>query len=89
MTDNQHEEIKEDKHPVEIKVNKKPVKMPHHKANGLKIKEEAINQGVKIELDFVLSRIIKPGETQVIPDHETVELHKEEGFVAVGGDDNS
>jgi len=74
---------------VEIKVNKKPVLMPSHKATGLQIKEEAKKQGVAIDLDFVLSRRLESGETTVIQNDKTVELHKDEHFVAIAGDDNS
>lgn len=90
MTEEQLKVPGEDKpRSIEIKVNKKPVEMPSEKATGLEIKEQAIRQGVDIKVDFVLSKVLESGETKVVTDDETVELHKGETFVAIAGDDNS
>jgi hypothetical protein len=71
---------------VEIRVNRQPVLMPTHEATGLEIKQTAISQGVDIQLDFLLS---KKGHKHVIPDDESLKLHKNEQFSAVSPDDNS
>lgn len=78
------------KQKVKIKVNTKPVVMVGLKHTGLQIKQAAIAQGVKIELDFVLSVIRGHGNKgKVVGDNETITLHDDLCFTAVADDDNS
>ncbi|MGE2721221.1 multiubiquitin domain-containing protein [Mycolicibacterium celeriflavum] len=75
--------------PVEVQVNNRPVRLPDHKVTGLEIKQAAIEQGVHIELDFVLSELRKNHPAQVVGDTDTVTVTKNSRFTAVAGDDNS
>jgi hypothetical protein len=85
------EAVKQDqeKHPVEISVNKKAVTVQGPKATGLQIKEAAIAQGVRIELTFQLSEEFPGHKAKIIGDSDVVTVHKGSIFVAVAGDDNS
>jgi len=69
--------------PVEIEVNNQPVEMPSHTETGLAIKEKA-----GVPADFIL--YIKHGkQLDEVSDNETIELHHEEKFIAVSGQDVS
>jgi hypothetical protein len=74
---------------VDIIVNKKSVEMGTKRANGLQIKQTAIAQGVQIEAEFQLFRLLGGGQRKLIGDTDEVELHKGEEFAATAGDDNS
>jgi hypothetical protein len=76
-------------HPVEIRVNRKPVVVSQHEVTGLQIKEAAIAQGVKIQLSFQLSEELGHHQTRIVGDAETVHVHEGSRFLAVHGDDNS
>jgi hypothetical protein len=76
-------------HEVEIKVNRKPVKIVGPTATGLQIKEAAIAAGIQIELSFQLSEKLPHRETRIIGDTDVVEVHHGLHFTAVAGDDNS
>ena len=76
-------------HDVEISVNGKPVRVPGPKDTGLQIKQAAIDQGVKIKLDFVLSEELGDRKTKLIGDTDEVTVHPDARFVAVASDDNS
>lgn len=76
---------------VVIYVNgeKNPVKITRGEHTGLEIKEAAIEQGVKIQRDFILSLVKGPGETQIIGDQDTVKVKRGQHYVAIADDDNS
>jgi hypothetical protein len=74
---------------VEIFVNEQPVKIERGENTGLEIKQAAIAQGAKIQLDFVLSLETRHGETQIIGDSDPVKVKKGQHFVAIADDDNS
>lgn len=74
---------------VEIFVNDKPVKITRGVHTGLEIKEAAIEQGVNIKLDFVLSLEKGHGETEIIGDKDKVTVKPGQHYVAVADDDNS
>ena len=74
---------------VHIIVNKKPVVMDDKSVTGLQIKEAALAQGVAIELDFQLARLVGGDQRKIIGDNDRVELHEGEKFAATAGDDNS
>lgn len=76
------------KRSVTIKVNRNDVKMPRRRATGLEIKQTAINQGVKIQLDFLLYRIVD-GQQVPVRDNERLTLHECEEFRCLAPDDNS
>jgi hypothetical protein len=76
-------------HTVTVTVNKHPVRLTHREATGLQIKQAAIAQGVRIELDFVLSELREHRPAQVIGDTDIVRITEHSRFSAVAGDDNS
>ena len=70
---------------IVVSVNGHQVSVPH-KISGEGLKQAAIDQGVPIELDFVLFR--KHGhDYEQIADDETIEAHKGEEFRCVAPDD--
>jgi len=84
----QSEQVGAEARHITIEVNHQPVRMAGDDATGLQIKEAAIAQGVRIDLDFVLSR--KHGDKWiVVADEEHLELRKGEEFNATAPDDNS
>lgn len=74
---------------VTIFVNDNPVKITRGEHTGLEIKQAAIEQGVKIQLDFVLSLEKGNGETQIIGDSDKVKVKRGQHYVAIADDDNS
>ena len=74
---------------VTIHVNEKPVKLLGHVYTGLQIKEAAIAQGVKIELDFVLSEELSHDRTRIIADDQRVAVTSKIRFDAIPNDDQS
>ena len=72
-----------------IEVNSKPVKIDTPAATGLEIKQAAMDQGVKIQLDFHLTVLAEDGKEDFVADDQTVTLHYGQKFYAVDGDDNS
>ena len=77
------------KHEAHITVNDQAVVLPRGKESGLQIKQAAINAGVPIQIDFVLSEVRPNGEQKVIPDDREVEVKDGDEFWAIPGDDNS
>jgi hypothetical protein len=73
---------------VTIEVNRKPVRIAGHEATGLQIKQAAIDQGVHIQLDFVLSHRVDHRH-EIVGDNERIRLHAGEEFHAIRPDDNS
>jgi hypothetical protein len=75
---------------VTVKVNNKSVVLPDHRATGLEIKEAAIDQGVEIQLDFLLTLEAHAGQAaQTIDDAEVVTITKHSEFTANDVDDDS
>lgn len=74
---------------IEVLVNEKPVLLDNKEQTGLSIKQEAIAQGVEIQLDFVLSIERGGGKTELIGDNERIKVHPHERFLAIPNDDNS
>jgi hypothetical protein len=74
---------------VEIHVNRRRVTVIGHTQTGLQIKQAAIAQHVKIELDFLLflEREGRPNER--IADDQSVHVTNESRFKAIADDDNS
>src|SRR5262245_28971439 len=67
---------------VTVSVNDRPVNLLGHKATGRDIKVAAIEQGVPIELDFVLEEDLPGGGRQTIADHEQMQLSEGLRFTA-------
>ena len=74
---------------IDVAVNDKPVVLEGAKQTGASIKKTAIEQGVDIKQDFVLSIELGGGKTQLVGDEEHVEVHDGERFLAIDDDDNS
>ena len=75
--------------PLLIEVNNNEVKIDGPSATGLQIKQAAIDERVKIELDFRLSVLGEDGKEDPVRDDESVDLYRGQKFFAIGGDDNS
>jgi len=75
---------------VTVKVNTKPVTLPAHRVTGLQVKEAAIEQGVDIQLDFLLTLEAHAGQpARTVDDDETITVTKHSEFSANDGDDDS
>lgn len=74
---------------VTVEVNDHKVEMPPGPATGLEIKQAAIKQDVKIELNFVLQMQLPNGSSKVIGDDDKVQLTEHLSFTAIAPDDNS
>lgn len=80
--------IEESVHLVVIHVNELPVRTPE-RVTGLEIKDAAIDQGVPIQEDFVLSEELSDRKTKIVGDQDVVHVNEHSRFVAVAPDDNS
>lgn len=76
-------------HRVTITVNEQPVTVEGPRITGLEIKQAASSQGVKIQLDFVLSEELPNHQSKIIGDHDVVTVNKNSVFTAIAPDDNS
>lgn len=75
---------------VAVHVNNKKVVLSKDHVTGAEIKKEAIEQGVNIQLDFLLTRekhLDEPART--IGDAERIHVRKHDRFIANDGDDDS
>ncbi len=81
-----HDKAKE----VVVKVNNKSVTLPDHRVTGLQVKEAAIDEGVEIELDFLLTLEAHGGDpARTIDDDDVVTVNKHSEFTANDVDDDS
>ncbi len=76
-------------HEVEITVNEQPVTVLGPRTTGLEIKNAAINQGVAIEVSFVLAEELPSNKTKIVGDEDIVTVHPGSRFVATAPDDSS
>lgn len=76
-------------HTVTVLVNEKPVEVPAPKATGLEIKQAAVNAGLPVQTDFVLSEEEHNGTTRIVGDEDEVTVNKNSRFLAIAPDDNS
>jgi hypothetical protein len=73
---------------IRVTVNNQTVDVPEPEVTGLEIKQDAIDQGVQIQLNFPLS--VKRGDRYVpVGDDEPIRVREGEQFLAVAPDDNS
>lgn len=72
-----------------VTVNGKPVLLREHRMTGLQIKEAAIQQGVRIELNFILQEELANGQSRIIGNDDPVEVHNHLRFTAIPNDDHS
>jgi hypothetical protein len=69
-------------HLITVLVNDQEVKLLGHQETGREIKTAAIEQGVNIQLDFVLEEILGDGSQRVVADEQKVRLENGLRFVA-------
>lgn len=74
---------------VQVLVNDQKVVLDQTEATGAEIKASAIEAGVPIEPDFVLSEVLPSGKQKVVPDDKKIHLKDGDEFWAIPGDDNS
>lgn len=74
---------------IEISVNGKAVTIRRGVRSGIEIKQAAINAGVAIQLDFVLSLETGAGQARIIGDHDRIRVKPGQSFLAIADDDNS
>ena len=74
---------------IEVTLNDKPVVLEGAKQTGERIKKAAIDQGVNIKEDFVLSIELGGGKTELVGDNQFIEVYPNERFLAIENDDNS
>lgn len=74
---------------IEIGVNTKPVPIRRGVHTGLQIKQAAIEAGVAIQLDFILSLETGAGQTRIIGDRDRVRVKPGQQYLAIADDDNS
>ena len=74
---------------VEIALNDKLVVLNESKQTGESIKKAAIEQGVNIKENFVLSLELGGGKTELVGDNDFIEVHPNDRFLAIEDDDNS
>ena len=69
-----------------ISVNGKPINVNGPLDSGLEIKEAAIEQGVAIELDFVLAKTALDGKESIVGDDDKVNVTEVKDFIATAPD---
>ncbi len=74
---------------VDVLVNDKPVLLEGVKQTGASVKKAAVEQGVNIKEDFVLSIELGGGKTELVGDDQQIEVYAGERFLAIENDDNS
>ena len=74
---------------IRIFLNNSVVELLRRRVTGLIIKQSAIDQGVRIELDFILFIERGSGQTQVVGDDDKVTVRAGSRFNAIPHDDNS
>lgn len=74
---------------IDVMVNEKPVVLDGAKQTGADIKKAAIEQGVDIKEDFVLSIELGGGKTDLVPDDKEIHVKPNDRFLAIENDDNS
>ena len=74
---------------IKVVVNDKPLTLIGNRHTGASIKQAAIEAGVPIDADFVLSLEHGNRQTTIIDDLETIEIVCDARIVAVPDDDNS
>ena len=89
MSGDEHVKGEIDDGKVEVTLNDKPVVLDGSKQTGESIKKAAIDQGVNIKEDFVLSIELGGGKTELVGDDQFIEVHPNERFLAIENDDNS
>jgi hypothetical protein len=85
----EHASRPRDEREVTLEINGRPVVMEGKEAHGLQIKQAAVQQGVSIQVNFVLQQELPNGSSAVIGDADVVHLRPHLKFTAIAPDDNS
>lgn len=88
VTDQDLDKVKDDGK-FDVTVNDKPIVIVGQKQTGASVKKAAIEQGVNIKEDFILSIELGGGKTRLVGDNEEIEVYDDERFLAIENDDNS
>lgn len=88
VTDRDLDKVKDDGK-FDVTVNDKPIVIVGQKQTGASVKKAAIEQGVNIKEDFILSIELGGGKTRLVGDNEEIEVYDDERFLAIENDDNS
>ena len=78
-----------DRHEVTVSVNEQPVRLRGRTATGAEIKARAIEQGVRIQPNFILQEELPNGTSRIVGDNDEVRLREHLRFTAIAPDDNS
>jgi hypothetical protein len=75
---------------IEITINKKPVEIVQGEHTGREIKQAAIDAGLPVQLDFVLTEIHGGSPNRpTIGNEDTVNVHPGSKFSLIADDDDS
>ena len=86
MTDDTRPASSHDDGKADVMVNEKPVTLDGLKQSGSSIKKAAIQQGVDIKLDFVLSIDRGDGKTELIGDDQEILVKDGDRFLVIAND---
>ena len=89
MVDTQELNKMRDDGKIDVTVNDKPVVLVGVKQTGASIKRAAVDHGVNIKTDFVLSIELGSGRTKLVGDDEHLRVNAGMRFLAIENDDNS
>ena len=67
---------------ITVTVNERPVQVIERELTGREIKQAALDQGVSIDLDFVLYEHLGQQRTRIVGDDEPVHVHPGSRFEA-------
>ena len=84
-----HDRTEDQSVTCEIRVNEQIVTIVGEQHTGADIKRVAIEQGISIEEDFVLSVEYEPRKTRIIANEDVIVVETGTCFTAVADDDNS
>lgn len=87
--DREHADTEKAVRKCSVHVNEKVVTLVGDQHSSTDIKRTAIEQGVAIEQDFVLSIEYEPQKTRIVDEEEVIVVETDTCFVAVAHDDNS
>jgi len=82
-------DVKQPNVEVTVIVNGQNIELIGPRITGLQVIKAAIDQGVRIDLDFILSMLIAAGKSKIIGNDDIVTINKNSEFIATAHDDNS
>lgn len=82
-------EAERQRHPFEITMNNRPVRIVGHEHTGYEIKAAAIASGLSIQPDFVLSEELSHGRSRIVGNEQRIHVDAGARFEAIPNDDHS